>query len=198
MKYVLSILLILSLAANVFFLRQLNRPSAKNELNEKYKLDDQQMLQNEVMQLVKTENGQLATKEKIKDENSNESTLSDVIGNKRKIVFRFSRQHCPDCANAILRQLINSPLGTRPDDVLLLTTGYDQDSLKVIKKRVDFIGHIYSIQEAALVANKAEEQQAPYFFIVRPDGSNYMTFFPKNALSDLTRQYLDEAGASLK
>ncbi|OQP61072.1 hypothetical protein A3860_04970 [Niastella vici] len=191
MKIVAIVLIIILSIVNVLLLGHIHAYKKEVSLDEKYLRDDKNILENRVIFQVKSSNDRVATTAMLKDENRNTHALSDIINNKDKFVLRFTENNCHSCVESMFRQLSEPAIGLKKEDVIILVSYSNMNSLKHLLEKYRFDGHIYNIDEKEMADNFAEKLNVPYFFVIKADGTERMAFFPEGPiLYDLTEEYL--------
>jgi hypothetical protein len=191
MKFVAIALIVILSIVNAILLAHIHEYKKDASLNEKYLRDDNNILENKVIYQVKSGNDRVATTAMLKDENGKSHALSDIIKDNDKLVLRFTENDCQSCVESMFRQLSEHAAGLKKEDVIILVTYSNMNSLKHLFEKYGIAEHIYNIDEKEMAANYAETLNAPYFFVIKPDGTERMVFFPEGPiLYELTEEYL--------
>lgn len=191
MKLVAIALIVMLSIVNVLLLGHIHSYKKDVEIDKKYLRDDKNILENRIIYQVKSSNDRVPTTALLKDENRNSHALSDIIKDKDKLVLRFTENNCHSCVESMFRQLNEPAVGLKKEDVIILVTYSNMNSLKHLLEKYGFAEHIYNIEEKEMAANYAEKLNVPYFFVIKPDGTERMAFFPEGPiLYELTEQYL--------
>ena len=195
-KRILTILVIILIAFNITLLFNLLRIkkvsySCKQELASVIETNDiiEQILINRELITIRNIGLQINIKQKVTDENGNKISITELLNNSPKIIFRYSGLNCQLCIEEeikILRKYIND-IGF--DNILFFSTYNSTRDLflfKRINQLQDF--EIFNLKEEKLNI-PIDSLNIPYVFLIDSFGNAVMLHIPEKTKPEFSEQF---------
>lgn len=133
----------------------------------------------------------------VKDAKNNEYSLSQLVGNKSKLVFRYSVRDCDICIDSVFYILNRYKENKGLSDVIILTDSYSERDFILKMKYTESPFVVYDISPKGL-SLALENRNLPFLFLLGKDFRAVKFFTPFKELSGKTDEYLDIVLRQLK
>jgi len=126
----------------------------------------------------------------VKQSTGETTVWKSVIGDKPKLIFRYTESHCNSCVEHSLNMLAVYKEYIEDENILILATGKNLARLRIYleKYKLDNIQVLYTLEQTNI---PIERYDFPYFYILNSDMKTQLVFLPIKEIPDLTKRYLD-------
>jgi len=132
----------------------------------------------------------LETDLKCFDEKGKKFHLSELINERPKLILRISERMCDLCITSELNSLKRINTDIRKDDIILLATYSNFNSLRILKKKHGIPFKIYKV--GTIHESSLEQQNTPYYFVLEKNMIPKYQFIPDKNMNKLTDKYLND------
>jgi hypothetical protein len=192
-KFLYTVLIVLVLTLCIFtlhnYFNKKNYISQSNPYESKLLGMEGEILYNNAQLQWITEGSILDPNLTVESANSNPINLSTIIGNKKRIILRFSDRNCMSCIEAQLGLISNLKNTFEKEDILLLASADIKRNIIIKLKQFDIENPIY-FTDYNIAGINLERYNVPYYFVTDTNLTMDLVFIPAKEIPTLSENYL--------
>lgn len=123
------------------------------------------------------------------DEQGTKTSLKEVVGGRRKFVFRYSHLNCNVCIDAavLLVKALTEEIGA--ENVVYIATYSNGRDLTVFRRLNQLHTKVYNVESLPMAPDRAN---VPYCFVIEPDNTVSHLFIPRKEMLPHAEDYFEQ------